>query len=58
MPHFPAGERWRQVQEILHAAYGERFRPPVLLKQRVNAGYIGRRAGRGWLKSPERKPLS
>jgi 3-hydroxybutyryl-CoA dehydrogenase len=40
-----------QVQEILHAAYGERFRPPALLKQRVNAGYLGRRAGRGWLKS-------
>jgi 3-hydroxybutyryl-CoA dehydrogenase len=47
-----------QVQEILHAAYGERFRPPSLLKQRVNAGYLGRRAGRGWLKSAERKPRS
>jgi 3-hydroxybutyryl-CoA dehydrogenase len=47
-----------QVQEILHAAYGERFRPPALLKQRVNAGYLGRRAGRGWLKSSERKPRS
>jgi len=44
-----------QVQEILHAAYGERFRPPALLKQRVHAGYLGRRAGRGWLKSTERK---
>ena len=47
-----------QVQEILHAAYGERFRPPALLKQRVHAGYLGRRAGRGWLKSAERKPRS
>jgi 3-hydroxybutyryl-CoA dehydrogenase len=47
-----------QVQEILHAAYGERFRPPALLKQRVSAGYLGRRAGRGWLKSAERKPRS
>ncbi|HXP73409.1 MAG TPA: 3-hydroxyacyl-CoA dehydrogenase family protein [Stellaceae bacterium] len=47
-----------QVQEILHAAYGERFRPPALLKQRVNAGYLGRRAGRGWLKGAERKPRS
>ncbi len=47
-----------QVQEILHAAYGERFRPPALLKQRVNAGYLGRRAGRGWLKSAERRPRS
>ena len=47
-----------QVQEILHAAYGERFRPPALLKQRVSAGYLGRRAGRGWLKPVERKPRS
>jgi 3-hydroxybutyryl-CoA dehydrogenase len=44
-----------QVQEILHEAYGERFRPPALLKQRVAAGYLGRRAGKGWLKSAERK---
>ena len=43
------------VQEILHQAYGERFRPPALLKQRVRAGYLGRKAGRGWLKSAERK---
>lgn len=44
-----------QVQEILYEAYGERFRPPALLKQRVRAGYLGRKAGRGWLKSAERK---
>ena len=44
-----------QVQEILQEAYGERFRPPALLKQRVKAGYLGRKAGRGWLKSAERK---
>jgi len=44
-----------QVQEILHEAYGERFRPPALLKQRVQAGFLGRKAGRGWLKSAERK---
>jgi len=44
-----------QVQEILHDAYGERFRPPALLKQRVNAGYLGRKAGKGWLRSAERK---
>jgi 3-hydroxybutyryl-CoA dehydrogenase len=37
-----------QVQEILHEAYGERFRPPALLKQKVKAGYIGRKAGKGW----------
>jgi len=43
-----------QVQEILYDAYGERFRPPALLKQRVAAGYTGGREKPGWLaKSPE-----
>jgi 3-hydroxybutyryl-CoA dehydrogenase len=37
-----------QVQEILFEAYGERFRPPALLKQKVKAGYIGKKAGKGW----------
>lgn len=37
-----------QVQEILQDAYGERFRPRPLLKQMVQAGYNGRKAGRGW----------
>lgn len=37
-----------QVQEILFNAYGERFRPPALLKQKVKAGHIGRKAGKGW----------
>lgn len=37
-----------QVQEILHEAYGERFRPPALLKQKVRAGHDGRRVGIGW----------
>lgn len=37
-----------QVQEILHEAYGERFRPPALLKQRVAAGYTGGRGRQGW----------
>jgi 3-hydroxybutyryl-CoA dehydrogenase len=37
-----------QVEEILFDAYGERFRPPALLKQKVKAGYIGRKAGKGW----------
>jgi len=30
-----------QAQEIMQEAYGERFRPPALLKQRVRAGYGG-----------------
>jgi len=39
-----------QVSEILHDAYGERFRPPALLKQRVKAGFVGGRNARGWRK--------
>lgn len=38
-----------QVQDILHEAYGERFRPPALLKQRVAAGYGGGKGQPGWL---------
>lgn len=38
-----------QVQDILRDAYGERFRPPALLKQRVAAGYGGGRGRPGWL---------
>ncbi|MGD8787858.1 MAG: 3-hydroxyacyl-CoA dehydrogenase family protein [Burkholderiales bacterium] len=37
-----------QVQGILHDAYGERFQPRPLLKQMVQAGYNGKKAGRGW----------
>lgn len=37
-----------QVQDILHHAYGERFRPRPLLKQRVQAGYVGGRGRKGW----------
>jgi len=44
-----------QVQEILQDAYGERFRPPALLKQKVRAGHDGRRAGVGW-RIPAPKP--
>ncbi len=38
-----------QVQEILHDAYGERFRPPALLKQRVAAGLVGGAGQPGWI---------
>lgn len=38
-----------QVQAILHDSYGERFRPPALLKQRVAAGYAGGRTAPGWI---------
>jgi 3-hydroxybutyryl-CoA dehydrogenase len=37
-----------QASEILFDAYGERFRPPALLKQRVRAGFVGGRGGKGW----------
>ena len=39
-----------QVQGILQGAYGERFHPRPLLKQMVQAGYNGKRAGRGWFR--------
>lgn len=37
-----------QAQEIMFEAYGERFRPPALLKQRVRAGYGGGKGRKGW----------
>jgi len=37
-----------QAQEIMQEAYGERFRPRPLLKQRVRAGFVGGRKARGW----------
>lgn len=38
-----------QAQEIMQDAYGERFRPPPLLKQQVRAGFTGGKGKRGWL---------
>ncbi|MCA3132835.1 MAG: 3-hydroxyacyl-CoA dehydrogenase family protein [Betaproteobacteria bacterium] len=43
-----------QAQEIMHGAYGERFRPRPLLKQMVQAGYDGKKAGRGWYRYPSK----
>jgi 3-hydroxybutyryl-CoA dehydrogenase len=40
-----------QAQEIMQEAYGERFRPPPLLKQRVRAGYGGGKGKPGWYTS-------
>ena len=37
-----------KVQQILFEAYGERFKPRPILKQKVDAGHIGRKTGRGW----------
>lgn len=39
-----------QAQEIMFEAYGERFRPRPLLKQRVQAGLVGGRGRPGWRK--------
>ena len=38
-----------QAQEIMQEAYGERFRPPALLKQRIRAGYGGGKGRPGWI---------
>ena len=40
-----------QAQEIMHDAYGERFRPRPLLKARVRAGLVGGRGRPGWRKA-------
>ena len=37
-----------QVQTELFENYGERFRPGNLLKKKVNAGQLGRKAGEGF----------
>lgn len=37
-----------KVQEILFDAYGERFKPRPILKQKVHANHIGRKTGQGW----------
>lgn len=44
-----------QVQHILRDAYGERFHPRPLLRQMVQAGYNGKRAGRGWYRYEDKK---
>ncbi len=43
-----------QAQEIMHEAYGERFRPRPLLKQRVRAGLAGGAGKPGWRSKPDR----
>jgi len=39
-----------QVQEVLYEAYGERFKPRPILKQKVYARHLGRKVGQGWFK--------
>jgi 3-hydroxybutyryl-CoA dehydrogenase len=41
-----------QAQSIMQEAYGERFRPRPLLKQRVRAGFVGGKGKPGWKTVP------
>ena len=36
------------IQKTLQEAYGTRFMPRLVLKQKVDAGHLGRKTGRGW----------
>ena len=49
------------IAEYLHAQLGERFAPPQLLRDKVAAGELGRKTGRGfftWDESPRQKGTS
>ncbi len=37
-----------KIGRIFHEIYGERFRPRPALVRKVDAGHLGRKAGRGW----------
>ena len=37
-----------KVGQILYEAYGERFKPRPILKQKIYANHLGRKTGRGW----------
>lgn len=43
-----------KVQQILYDAYGERFMPRQILKQKVYANHLGRKTGRGWFEYEKR----
>ncbi|MFH1122333.1 MAG: 3-hydroxyacyl-CoA dehydrogenase family protein [Pseudomonadota bacterium] len=36
------------VSNVLYEEYGERFKPSPLLKRKVAANHMGRKAKRGW----------
>ena len=46
------------VLESLQANYGERFRPPQLLRQMVAAGKLGRKSGAGFYEYPKKEKSS
>lgn len=43
------------IQEILHQAYGPRFMPRPVLRQKVDAGHSGRKTGKGWYDYKDKK---
>jgi len=46
------------ILEYLHKSLGEKYRPAPLLVQYVNAGRLGRKAGRGVYEYPDVKPTA
>lgn len=42
------------IAEHLHEALGERFRPPQILREKVERGELGKKTGRGFFDWPER----
>jgi 3-hydroxybutyryl-CoA dehydrogenase len=45
------------ILEHLHREVGEQFRPPALLRQMVRAGWVGKKAGRGFYKWTDDGPV-
>lgn len=43
------------IEDILHKAYGPRFMPRQILRQKVDAGHLGRKTGRGWFEYRTKK---
>lgn len=43
------------IQEVLYAYYGPRFMPRPILKQKVDAGHLGRKTGKGWFDYRDKK---
>ena len=43
------------IAHIFYEAYGERFMPRPILKQKVYANHLGRKTGRGWLEYNKQK---
>lgn len=46
------------ILEHLHREVGEQFRPPTLLRQMVRAGWVGKKAGRGFYRWTDDGPVA